>query len=146
VTTYFWLFQRAPTEYMPLQQSFFGELWSNGAMDRWLGQGPPPAYQARLSEPTAVDDGYNVADIPLVTDAVLEENGSFTDITAGYYPQHSSSHLNSQGIPVGGNECYMDGHVAWIPFGNPGNIKLLNAPGQMKWRCEQGSGTPWFIW
>jgi len=146
VTTYFWLFQRAPTEYMPLQQDFFGEIWSNGAMSRWLGQGPPPGYQTRLNEPATIDGGYSVSDIPIVTDAVLEENGSFTDISSGYYPQHSSSHLNAQGIPVGGNECFMDGHVSWVPLGNPDNLKVVNAPGQMKYRCEQGPGAPWFIW
>ena len=144
VTTYFWLFERAPLNYMPLQNTFFGEVWSGSAMTKWYGQGPPPGYQTRLNEPATIDAGYNVAEIPLVTDAVLYDNGSYTD-SGGYYPHHSSSHLNSQGIPVGGNECYMDGHVSWVKLGNPAQLLNIRAPGQMKFRVQTPGG-PWFIY
>lgn len=144
VTTYFWLFLRAPDQDLPPQRSFFGEVWSGNAMTKWYGQGPPPGYQTRLNEPATFDGGYNVADIPIITDAVLYQNGSYTNIN-GYYAGHSSSHLNSQGIPVGGNECYMDGHVSWVKLGNPAELLNVRAPGPMKFRV-QDAATPWFIY
>ena len=144
VTTYFWLFLRAPDQGLPPQNTFFGEVWGGSSMTKWYGQGPPPGYQTRLNEPATFDGGYSVADIPIITDAVLYQNGSYTNIN-GYYAGHSSSHLNSQGIPVGGNECYMDGHVSWVKLGNPAELLNVRAPGPMKFRVEDAY-TPWFIY
>ena len=151
VTTYFWLFERAPqaSRLMPLQRYFYGEEWYNNALYAWDGQGPPPGYQTRLSQPASFDAGYNVADIPIITDAVLYESGgsgSFTHIAGDpIWPSgHSSSHLNAQGVPIGGNEAYMDGHVGWVPLGNPADIFNMKTGG-MKARCNEGP-EPWFVY
>ena len=163
VTTYTWLIARPPApgyvqsktspnpdmNYYPNPELFFGEVWGNGSpstMVSWSGTGPPPSYQYG-SVPSGIDANYSGSEIPIICDAVVEENppnGNFTQIP-GYYPYGSSNHLNSKGLPIGGNECYMDGHVAWVPLGNPAYLMTYRVPSAMKIRADVG-GNIWFIW
>ncbi len=145
-TTYSWLFVHGPTNQLPLQTQFY--QW-NGT-GRWIGQGPPPGYQSRMDQPVGFDSGYSPAAIPIIADGIVydQANNTFTNVS-GYYQGLSSNHLNQAGQPEGGNECYMDGHVAWVPMGSPTLIANLRASGDMKLRVQMGGSylsSPYFIW
>jgi prepilin-type N-terminal cleavage/methylation domain-containing protein len=158
VTDYFWLIQR------PTQQSYPNAPWGgvtpppygsdnyypypfvgeypkpNGTV-RWIYPGPPPQYQAK-AEPSGLDAQFNAADIPVITDAILETSGDF-DYSPGRYtggPAGASSHLNqATGLPMGGNKAFMDGHVAWFPFG--GTLAQLEDPGSnLNWHIRANFG------
>jgi prepilin-type N-terminal cleavage/methylation domain-containing protein/prepilin-type processing-associated H-X9-DG protein len=60
----------------------------------------------------------------LVADVIISNRpdrnpagGNFTRVQGGWESLHTSSHLNGS-IPAGGNQAYLDGHVAWKKFGN----------------------------
>jgi prepilin-type N-terminal cleavage/methylation domain-containing protein len=63
----------------------------------------------------------------------IEKTYQWTEITTGSYPKyHESAHFNTKtGLPIGGNEGYIDGHAGWVPFN------------QMQPRCGTG-GDPYF--
>ncbi len=145
-TTYSWLFVHGPTNQLPLQSQFYS--WTGTG--RWIGQGPPPGYQSRMDQPVGFDSGYSPAAIPIIADGIILDpaTGKFTNVS-GYYSGLSSNHLNQAGQPEGGNECYMDGHVAWVPLGNPALIANLRTPGDMKLRVQMGGyfgSAPYFVW
>ncbi len=149
-TTYTWLFLQGPTNQLPPQSWFQGEVWNGSTMTSWNGSGPPPGYQPRANQPASFDSGYSPSSIPIVTDAVVyvPAINSFTQ-ASGFYSGLSSNHLNLAGIAEGGNECYMDGHVKWVPIGNLANLSNLQTPGAMKYRIQMyGSGwwAPIFIY
>ncbi len=149
-TTYYWLFARGPTNQYPLQTTFQGEVWNGGSMTRWIGHGPPPGYQTRVNQPIPIDQGYAVGSIPIITDAVLldQATNSYTNVS-GYYTDLSSNHLNEAGVPEGGNECFMDGHVEWVPLGNQATLSNQRIAGTMKFRVQAGGyflSAPMFIW
>lgn len=119
-------------------------------MTRWIGHGPPPGYQTRVNQPIAIDQGYAAGSIPIITDAVLldQATNSYTNVS-GYYTDLSSNHLNEAGVPEGGNECFMDGHVEWVPLGNPATLSNQRIAGTMKFRVQAGGyylSAPMFIW
>jgi prepilin-type processing-associated H-X9-DG protein len=49
---------------------------------------------------------------------------NFTAIQGGWESLHTSSHLNGN-MPAGGNQAYLDGHVAWKKFGNTNQANYI---------------------
>jgi prepilin-type N-terminal cleavage/methylation domain-containing protein len=49
------------------------------------------------------------------TDTHTTPNLQFYDISGAFWKSHQSSHLKN-GVPIGGNEGYKDGHVQWVKF------------------------------
>jgi prepilin-type N-terminal cleavage/methylation domain-containing protein len=59
----------------------------------------------------------------LIADATLSQrpdrdpkNNNFTQVTGGWPFPHRSPHLKPGKAPSGGNETFLDGHVAWVKF------------------------------
>lgn len=96
VTGYYWMMQRLDGFYPPM----FGDYNNQ------------PNYRVAYQTDTTP---MHPADVALASDAVIEMNGSFTNIIGGF-PHHSSPHLDRYARPTGGNELYMDGHVNWLPM------------------------------
>ncbi len=159
VTGYFWLIQR-PTQmaypnapwngvtpppygsdnYYPYP--FVGEYPKPNGSVRWIYPGPPPQYQSR-AEPSGLDSQFNPAQIPVITDSIIETNGDY-DYSPGQYtggPAGASSHLNqATGLPMGGNKAFMDGHVAWYPFGGT-LAQVENPASNLNWHVRANFGS-----
>jgi len=76
----------------------------------------------------------NAASLPIVTDAVLSQNGNFYNVIGGYgkLPDNTNHIRHSDSRPEGGFFLYLDGHVDWTDFA------------AMKRRCANGDVTFWF--
>jgi prepilin-type processing-associated H-X9-DG protein len=53
---------------------------------------------------------------------------------------HGTSHVDKNGLPIGGNILFLDGHVDWRTWNQ------LPAKSQMRMRYSPGSGGPFFWW
>jgi prepilin-type N-terminal cleavage/methylation domain-containing protein/prepilin-type processing-associated H-X9-DG protein len=126
---YYWLGKRpgywTGTSYSP-------NTLTNGAFaypdeDRWI---------ERFTDRTLKS---SPADLVLASDIVLSRsntrdasNKNFVTITGGYYMAHGTTHRDKTDHPLGGNELFLDGHVAWRNFS------------EMKMRIGGFSGIPFF--
>jgi len=84
----------------------------------------------KLSSHATTQKGRSLAKLPVTEsfyamDATLSEGNNETHRSPNNYTKvkggwtgglHSSAHLSKGGIPAGGNEAALDGHVEWIKF------------------------------
>jgi prepilin-type N-terminal cleavage/methylation domain-containing protein len=100
----------------------------------------------------------NVADRVLIADVILSQNlgypatanQPFQNVGGAFYKPHVSAHLK-QGLPIGSNIAYKDGHVKWKKFKSPqAGFTIVNtAP----WNGDEDNFTmvrttsgPYFWW
>jgi len=94
-------------------------LTDNPSGTRPSFQGTPPRDWIR-----DLDDITNPEEYEMITDQTMSTSmsGGFYNIRVGglwtlSQISEQSNHLDKSGLPLGGNIGYVDGHVAWRPFG-----------------------------
>ena len=94
-------------------------LTDNPSGTRPSFQGSPPRDWIR-----DLDDITNPQEYEMVVDQTISSSsmGSFYEITSGgawnlFQTVDQTNHLNKSGMPLGSNIGFVDGHVAWRPFG-----------------------------
>lgn len=83
-------------------------VFTNGSPKRYLSE-----FETKftVATPSRVYV-YTSAEIEVIVDTVIVQNGSYTSIQGGYSMPHSTSHVKGK-TPLGGNVLFMDGHVEW---------------------------------
>ena len=100
----------------------------------------------------------NASDRVLIADVILSGgnnypatvNQPFQGVGGGFIKPHLSAHLKN-GIPMGGNLAYKDGHAQWKKFRSP--PAGFAVPASSPWSANEDSYTmvrttsgPWFWW
>jgi prepilin-type N-terminal cleavage/methylation domain-containing protein len=115
VSGYAWIWERAPGSFLRNKSSNPPGFVPNGPTFPSDANKPKKELRKGLGERPS-------ADLELAADAVLSVNsdgGPFTTssgYSVGDFRLHSSAHLGKDGIPMGMNTLYLDGHVLWRPF------------------------------
>ncbi len=96
---------------------------NNPSMSQYSGE-PKFAFVYDLVNRSDVIDGSNPAKDPsrklqlLICDAILSDSTrqNFSAVPSSIIGTHHAAHLGNNGLPLGSNLCYTDGHVEWRDF------------------------------
>jgi prepilin-type N-terminal cleavage/methylation domain-containing protein len=104
-----------------------------GGADTWRNSGG--TYKSR----SPVNSGQDGPQMVLLADLVGKIDGRWGGGRAtayGGYPAHA----NNQGKPSGGNQCYADGSVSWVPFEQMYFIHSWNPGGRQYYIYQEDLG------